>query len=163
MPWYEWSQVHLTMSQIAKWGPHVARVVLGLIFFVFGLDFFLKVLPPQPPPPEGALPFITGLASAGYLFPLMKTIEVGAGLALLTNRFVPLALTLLAPIIVNILAFHVVLAPAYGLALTLLALELYLAWTHREAFAPMLRSRPRAAERDRTTQPAAVVTEGTSA
>ena len=151
------------MSHIAKWGPHVARVVLGLIFFVFGLDFFLKLLPPQPPPPESALPFIVGLGSAGYLFPLVKTIEVTAGLALLTNRFVPLALTLLAPIIVNIVGFHFVLAPSYALPIVLLALELYLAWIHREAFAPMLRSRPRAAERERTTPRAAIVTEGTSA
>jgi uncharacterized membrane protein YphA (DoxX/SURF4 family) len=128
------------MAQLAKWGPHVARVVLGLVFVVFGLNFFLNFIPPQPPPPEAAMTFIGGLIAAGYLMPLVKVIEIAAGLALLSNRFVPLALTLLAPIIVNIVGFHLVLAPAYPMAFTLLALELYLAYVHRTAFAPLFRA-----------------------
>ena len=82
-----------------------------------------------------------GLAAGGYVFPLIKTVEVVAGAALLANRFVPLALTLLAPIIVNIAAFHFLLAPSYAMPLALVLLELYLAWQHRSAFGPMLRSR----------------------
>jgi uncharacterized membrane protein YphA (DoxX/SURF4 family) len=129
------------MSLLAKWGPHVARVVLGLLFLVFGLNFFLSFLPPQPMPPEKAMAFIGGLLSSGYIFPIIKVIEVAAGIALLTNRFVPLALTLLGPIIVNIAAFHFVLAPSYPMPIAILALELYLAWSYRAAFAPMLRAR----------------------
>ncbi|HVK77685.1 MAG TPA: hypothetical protein VM734_30480 [Kofleriaceae bacterium] len=129
------------MSVLAKWGPHVARVVLGLLFVVFGLNYFLAFLPTPPPPPEQALPFVGGLMASGYIFPVIKAIEVAAGVALLTNRFVPLALTLLAPIIVNIALFHFVLAPSYGLPVTILVLELYLAWSYRAAFAPMLRAR----------------------
>lgn len=129
------------MSLVSKWGPHVARVVLGLPFFVIGLSHFVPFLPPQPPPPPEALPFITGLMAAGYLMPLVKLIEVVAGLALLTNRFVPLALTLLAPIIINIAGFHFVLAPSYPMPITFIVLSLYLAWVHRAAFAPMLRAR----------------------
>jgi hypothetical protein len=79
--------------------------------------------------------------AGGYVFPLIKTIEVVAGAALLANRFVPLALTLLAPIIVNIAAFHFLLAPSYAMPVVLLVLELYLAWRHRAAFLPMLRAR----------------------
>src|SRR5262245_36337906 len=122
------------MTFVAKWAPHAARVVLGLIFFVFGLNYFLSFLPAQPPMPERALAFLGGLASSGYLFPIVKTVEVTAGLALLTNRFVPLALTLLAPIIVNIAAFHFVLAPSYGMPTMIVALALYLAWHHRAAY-----------------------------
>ncbi len=129
------------MSLLAQWGPRVARVLLALPFLVFGLEYFLKFMPPQPPPPEAAMPFIIGLGAAGYLMPLMKIVEIAAAVALLSNRFVPLALTLLAPIIVNIVGFHFVLAPSYGLPLTLLALELYLAWSYRAAFAPMLRAK----------------------
>lgn len=129
------------MSAFTRWSQHGARVVLGLIFVVFGLNFFLGFLPEQPTPPEGAQAFLGGLAASGYIFPVIKTIEVAAGIALLTNRFVPLALTLLAPIIFNIAAFHFLLAPAYAMPLFLIALELYLAWTHRAAFAPMLRAK----------------------
>ncbi|QSQ21058.1 DoxX family protein [Pyxidicoccus parkwayensis] len=129
------------MSLVAKWGPRVARTLLGLVFFVFGLNFFLNFLPPQPPPPKEALPFIEGLMASGFVFPLIKAIEIAAGLALLSNRFVPLALTLLAPIIISISGFHFLLAPSYALPVILLALELYLAWSYRAAFAPMLRAR----------------------
>ena len=61
----------------------------------------------------------------------------------MSNRFVPLALTLLAPVLVNIVAFHALLAhgEAIALPLSLTALEIYLAWSYREAFAPMLRAR----------------------
>lgn len=129
------------MSLLAKWGPVAARVVLGLAFTVFGLNYFFNFLPPQPHPPTEALPFLGGLAASGYVFPLIKAIEVAAGIALLSNRFVPLALTLLAPILVNIVAFHALLAPGLPVPLTLLALELFLAWQYRAAFAPMLRAR----------------------
>lgn len=129
------------MRFLAKWGPVAARVTLGLIFFVFGLNYFFKFLPTPPTPPEQALAFLGGLMAGGYVFPLIKAIEVAAGAALLANRFVPLALTVLAPIIVNIAAFHFLLAPSYGMPIALILLELALAWKHRAAFLPMLRAR----------------------
>jgi hypothetical protein len=61
---------------------------------------------------------------------------------LLSNRFVPLALVVLSPIVLNILAFHLFLEPSgTGLAVTILALELYLAWAHRRTYAPLLAAR----------------------
>jgi putative oxidoreductase len=129
------------MSLVAKWGPRVAQSLLGLVFFVFGLNFFLNFMPPQPPPPPAAATFTGGLMASGFVFPLIKAIEVAAGLALLTNRFVPLALTLLAPIIIVISGFHILLAPSYAVPVILLVLELYLVWSYRAAFAPMLRAR----------------------
>jgi hypothetical protein len=82
-----------------------------------------------------------GFGGSGLLT-LVKVIELVAGLALLTNRFVPLALALLAPIIVGILAVHLLLMPAGApIAVVLLALELVTAWSYRAAFAPMLRAR----------------------
>ena len=121
---------------------HVARYLLGAGFFIFGLNGFLQFLPSPPPPPTPALNFATALFATGYMFPLIKGTEVIAGLMLLSNRFVPLALALLAPVLVNIVAFHAFLAPA-GLAIpiALLAAELYLAWAYRDAYAPMLRAR----------------------
>ena len=100
--------------------------------------------------PEAASHFAGALAATGYMFPLIKGSEIAAGLLLLFGRYVPLALALIAPVIVNIIAFHALLGPA-GLALPvlLLATELFLAWSYRDAFAPMLQSvtTPRAFER----------------
>jgi uncharacterized membrane protein YphA (DoxX/SURF4 family) len=124
-----------------------ARIVLGLIFFVFGLNGFLHFLP-QPPPPPAAGAFAGALFATGYFFPLLKSIEVASGALLLAGLFVPLALTLLAPIIVNIVAFHLFLAPGnYPLVGLVLACELYLAWAYRAAFAPMLARRAQPAGR----------------
>ncbi len=118
-----------------------ARVLLGLVFFVFGLNGFLHFLPMHPM--SGAAgQFMGGLAASGYLLPLLFGTQTLAGLALLIGRFVPLALAVLAPVITNIVAFHVWLAPS-GLvvALFVAALELFLAWSYRDAFRSMLRAR----------------------
>ncbi|MGE0550623.1 MAG: DoxX family protein [Kofleriaceae bacterium] len=119
----------------------VARVLLGLVFVVFAASYFFPFLPPQPMPPEPALALVGALVGSGLLT-MVKTIELVAGLALLANRAVPLALAVLAPIIVGIVFFHVALAPAgAALALGVLALELVLAWSYRDAFRAMLRWR----------------------
>lgn len=119
----------------------IARVLLGLGFVVFATNYFIPFLPAQDPPPPDALAFLGAFAGSGFLT-LVKVIELGAGLMLLSNRFVPLALALLAPIIVGITAFHALLAPAgIAIALVFLALELVLAWAYREAFRPMLQPR----------------------
>lgn len=117
--------------------PMIARILLGLIFFVFGLNGFLNFLP-QPPMPEAAGAFAGALAATGYMFPLIKGVEVLVGLMLLTNKFVPLALIILAPITVNIVLFHGALAPA-GLALPVIItfLHVYLASTYKSAYKPL--------------------------
>jgi uncharacterized membrane protein YphA (DoxX/SURF4 family) len=118
-----------------------ARILLGLIFFVFGLNFFLHFLP-QPPMPEAAGAFAGAMFATGYLFVLLKVVEITSGLLLLAGRFVPLALALLAPIVVNIVFFHAFLAPAgIVLPLVVLALEIFLAWSYRAVYRPMLAAR----------------------
>ena len=130
------------MSFLAsKRGVRSAEVQLGLIFFVFGLNFFLHFLPAPSGMPERAQTFMGGLIASGYLMPLVKSLEVVAGLALLTSSFVPLALLVLAPIIVNIVAFHTLIMPAYPLTFTVLGLQLYLAYSYRAAYAHLLRAR----------------------
>ncbi|HMJ51189.1 MAG TPA: DoxX family protein [Polyangiaceae bacterium] len=119
-----------------------SRVLLGCIFLVFGLNGFLNFLPQPANVPEGALAFGGALFKTGYMFPLIKGTEIVVGALLLSNRFVPLALALVAPIVVNIFAFHAFLAPAgVGLAAVIVALEAYLAWTYRDAYQPMLAGR----------------------
>jgi uncharacterized membrane protein YphA (DoxX/SURF4 family) len=122
--------------------PIVARVLLGVVFVVFGLNGFFHFLP-QPPAPPRAMAFAGALGASGYFFPLLKATEVVAG-ALLLLGFVPIALILLAPIVVNIVAFHVFLAPGnYAVVGLVLAAEIYLAVVHRAAFAPLF-ARPAA-------------------
>jgi hypothetical protein len=128
------------MNNVKRFAPAVARTLQGLVFFVFGLNGFLQFLP-QPPAPEAAASFGGALAATGYMFPLIKGTEVVAGAMLLSNRYVPLALALLAPIIVNIVAFHTFLAPGNPVAWFILAIELYLAFAYRAAFRPMLAAR----------------------
>src|SRR5580765_8679063 len=124
------------MNTVARKLPTAARLLLGVIFVVFGLNGLLHFLP-TPPMPAGAGAFVGGLASSGYFFPLLKVTEIAAGALLLAGVLVPFALTLLAPIIVNIAAFHLAVAPGnYPIVALILFAETYLAWTHRAAFAP---------------------------
>jgi hypothetical protein len=118
-----------------------ARILQGAAFLVFGLNGFFRFLP-MPPPPPAAGAFFGALFATGYMLPLIKGTEVVVGALLLSNRFVPLALTLIAPVIVNIVAFHSFLAPAgLALPLVLLATELVLAYSYRAVFAPMLKAK----------------------
>jgi uncharacterized membrane protein YphA (DoxX/SURF4 family) len=129
----------------ARHAATLARLLMGVVFFVFGLNGFFNFIPPPPAPmSEGAMSLGAALMNSGYLFQLIKGTEVLAGTLLLANRFVPLALTLLAPVIVNIFAFHAFLAPdGMVLAGLIVALEIYLAWSWRQAFRPMLGMRVR--------------------
>ena len=119
----------------------IARILLGLIFVVFGLNGFLQFLP-QPAMPEGAASFFGALAASGYMLPLLFATQVGGG-ALLLVGMVPLGLVILAPVIVNIFLFHVFLAPeGMPLAIVVCALALFLAWTHRGSYGPLFAARP---------------------
>jgi hypothetical protein len=130
--------------------PTGARILMGLMFFVFGLNGFLHFIPePKTPMPEGAAAFAGALMRTGYMFPLVMGTQAIVGTLLLLNRFVPLALALIAPIIVGIVTFHIFLAPS-GLVIAgvVLALELYLAWAYRNAFRPMLVMRTNASSKN---------------
>lgn len=115
----------------------VARVLLGLMFLFPALMFFSGKMPHNPMP-ERATQYMTGLGASGYTMNVVKVIELFAGAALIAGQFVPLALTLLAPIVINIVLFHLVLVPNYGLVVFMLALEIFVAWSYRGAFRPML-------------------------
>lgn len=133
-----------------------ARILLGLVFLVFSLNYFVPFLPPQPMPPAPALAFAGALVTSGLLT-LVKVLELASAIALLANRAVPLALAVLAPIIVGISFFHFVLAPAGApIAIGVLALELFLAWGYRRAFAPMLRLKVDPSIADEVRHPAAL-------
>lgn len=123
--------------------PVIARVLMGLLFTMTGLNGFLDFLPrPKEAMPEGAMAFAGALMNTKYMMPMAMGTQLLCGLLFLANRFVPLALALLAPVIVNIVAFHLFLAPSgSGMGILALVLELFLAWSYRGAFRPMLAAR----------------------
>ncbi len=126
----------------------IARFLLGIIFVVFGLNGFLHFLP-QPQMPQAAVAFFGALANTGYLLPLIFASQVVGG-GLLLFGMIPLGLLVLAPVIVNIVAIHLFLAPdGIPIALVVAALELFLAWTHRAAYRSLLASSGPAAGRAR--------------
>jgi hypothetical protein len=128
---------------ITRYLPVLARLLMGLPMLVFGLNGFLNFIPPPPTPlPEKAMAFAGALMNSGYMMQLIGATQLVVGVLLVTNRFVPLALVLFAPFIVNSIAFHLFLEPS-GLimAAIFLGIELYLAWSYRSAFRTMLASR----------------------
>ena len=112
----------------------IARLLLGLIFVVFGLNGFLNFLSMGPMPSGLAGQFIGALFQSHYYY-VVAGLQVIGGVLLLANRFVPLALVLLGPIIVNILLYHVFLNPA-GIALAIFVTILWLIvfYGHRQYF-----------------------------
>jgi uncharacterized membrane protein YphA (DoxX/SURF4 family) len=117
----------------------VARILLGLVFMVFGLNGFLHFMP-NPPPMPAAGAFFGALFATGYMFTLIFGTQVLGGALLLLGVAVPFALVILAPVIVNIIAFHLFLSPVpvqLVIAFTVAVLEAILAWHYRRAFAPL--------------------------
>jgi uncharacterized membrane protein YphA (DoxX/SURF4 family) len=116
----------------------IARSLLGLIFVVFGSNMFLHFIS-MPPPPEGpARDFKTALFVSHYLYVGGALQVVGGGL-LFTGRWTPPGLALVGPVIVNIVCFHALMAPAgLPMAITVSALAVFLLWRHRGNFAGLL-------------------------
>src|SRR5690242_11469505 len=96
----------LKSAPTRKWAPTIVRVLLGLMFLIFGLNGFLNFIPTPKDMPPDILSIMGALMKAGYMT-VVSGAEVLSAIMLLTNRFVPLALTLLAPIVVGILTFHI--------------------------------------------------------
>lgn len=124
-----------------KTAATISRYLLGLLFTVFGLNGFLHFIPQPSPTSQAAIQYLTVL-SASHYFVLIFLMQLVAGLLLLVNRFVPLALTMLAPILVNVLLFHSLMDPA-GLPVSALATILWLVvfLSVRPAFAGLFQAR----------------------
>lgn len=119
----------------------VARLMLGVLFTFFGING-LHPLFKSPPPPQGvAGQFIGALTSTHYI-QVVASIMVVSGVLFLVGRFVPLALTLLGPLLVNILLFHLLIAhPGYQLGVLATLLWFLVFWRHRAAFAGIFQAR----------------------
>lgn len=119
----------------------ISRYLLGVIYFVFGLNGFLQFLP-MPPLPEPAMNFLGGLMGSGYFFPFLKGAEVLMAVLLLSGFAVPFAMVVLAPITINILLFHFVLTPGLqnsALPIVMVVLSLLAAYNYQDRFAPLFK------------------------
>ncbi|HEX4122352.1 MAG TPA: hypothetical protein VH619_17185 [Verrucomicrobiae bacterium] len=118
----------------------IARSLLGLVFVVFGLNVFLHFIPMPPLPPGPARDFLTVLFVSRYVY-VIGVLQVVGGLLLFTGRWSPLGLTLIGPVIVNIVCFHALMAPAgLPLAIIVSALAVFLLWRYRGNFAGLVKA-----------------------
>ena len=118
----------------------IARLLMGLVFFVFGLNGFLHFIPA--PPPTGLAGQFAGILFTSHLYVVIFAVQVIGGLLLLVNRFVPLALIILGPVIVNIFFFHLFMAPSgLPLAIVVVALWVIVAMRNKEHLAGILTHR----------------------
>jgi putative oxidoreductase len=119
----------------------IARILLGCVFVFFGLNIFLQFLHAPPPPSGPAGDYVKALFVSHYLY-VVGALQLVGGVLCLAGRFVPLGLTLLGPVIVNILLFHILLSPSgLPLAIIVSVLALIVLWYHRAAFAGLVKSR----------------------
>ncbi|MEN9355229.1 MAG: hypothetical protein RL318_2554 [Fibrobacterota bacterium] len=132
----------MSSPSIFRFVPTVLRFLLGLPLVAFGLMGLFAPMPTPPELAEGAKAFSAALAATGYMNPMIGGLQVVCGALLLANRFVPLALLLLAPFFVNSVLFHIVLERT-GLvpSLVFAGLELAVAWNYRGTFAAVLKAR----------------------
>jgi uncharacterized membrane protein YphA (DoxX/SURF4 family) len=116
----------------------IVRAVLGLMFVVFGSNGFLKFMP-MPQMSGHPAEFIGSMAATGYL-QFIAAFQVLGGALLLIGRYVPLGLTLLGPIVANIVIYHLCMDRAgMPMAFIVAALSVFLLWRYRDAFAGLLR------------------------
>lgn len=125
----------------SKLASNIAGVLLGLLFLIFGLNFFFQFIPmPADPSPDTAphKMFMAAMFSTGYLT-FVKILEIVGGILVAVPRTRNLGLLVLGPIVVNILAFHVFLTQGAGLfeppVLLISVLSAFLLWSGRKAFA----------------------------
>lgn len=121
----------------------VLRILPGLFLLFSGLNGLFHFMPdPKVQMEPGAMDFSVALMKTGYMMQLIAVTQAIVGLFLVINRFVPLALALFAPFMVNSIAFHLFLEPkGLPMATVFLAIELYLAWVYRDSYRSMLRAK----------------------
>jgi len=118
-----------------------ARSLLGLIFLVYGVNYFVPLLSLPATSPEGQ-ELLDAFAASGFFLPLLRITQIVAGAALLASRFVPLALVVIAPIVVNIVLYDIFLDPAgLPMGILLLALQSFLGWAYCDDYERLLKPR----------------------
>ncbi|HXR83381.1 MAG TPA: DoxX family membrane protein [Hanamia sp.] len=121
----------------------VFRILLGFIYLVFGLDYFLHFIPYQPHHTGNAAAFKAGLKAAGYFYPMQKVIQIAGGISLLINRYAPFSAVVLFPISLNVLLFHTILVPSgWLMGVFLVVPNLFLGFAYWKYYKSMFIKKP---------------------
>lgn len=131
------------MQAIFYWLMVVLRLAFGALFVFSGLNDLLHFWQPPAPATPASLAFMQGLVASGYVIPVLGVVYLASGIALLINRYVALALVMLAGPTVVIFGYHAVMEHhPLGPGLALLVVHLLLAWQQRETLGALLRAKP---------------------
>lgn len=122
----------------------VSRIILGFIYLVFGLDYFFHFIPYEPQHTGIVAAFKSGLKGVGYFYPMMKSIQVVAGLSLLLNRYAPFSAVVVFPISLNVFLYHTILVPSgWYMGVLLLVPNLYLGYAYHNYYSGMYVRKPK--------------------
>lgn len=117
----------------------IIRVLLGLILIVFGLNKFLQFMP-FPPMPDAAMEFMGALGKSGYIMPIVAIVEIVTGVLIIFKKFMPLALIVLFPVLLNAFLFHLFLDLAgVGGAAVAIAMNVFLIFANKESYKELLK------------------------
>ena len=130
--------ISATFKVVMKTATAISRIVLGLIYLIFGLDYFLHFIPYQPAHTGAAAALKDGLMATGYLYPMMKAIQIAGGISLMVNRYAPFSAVVLFPISLNVFLFHTILDPSgWFMGVLLLFPNLFLGYAYRFYYSGM--------------------------
>ncbi|HUR09833.1 MAG TPA: hypothetical protein VM012_00605 [Flavitalea sp.] len=121
----------------------ISRILLGIIYLVFGLDYFLHFIPYQPNHTGRVAAFKAALMDVGYFYPMIKSIQIAGGLSLITNRYAPFFAVVLFPISLNVFLYHTILVPSgWPMGVLLIVPNLFLGYAYRNYYSGMFIRKP---------------------
>jgi len=121
----------------------ISRILLGFIYLVFGLDYFLHFIPYEPHHTGRVAAFKAGLIGVGYFYPMIKSIQIAGGIALLINKYAPFFAVVVFPISVNVFLYHTILVPSgWLMGVLLIVPNLFLGYAYRKYYRGMFVRKP---------------------
>ena len=121
----------------------ISRVLLGFIYLVFGLDYFLHFIPYEPNHTGRVAAFKAGLKGVGYFYPMIKSIQIVGGISLLSNQYAPFFAVVLFPISLNVLLYHTILVPSgWLMGVLLIVPNLFLGYAYQKYYSGMFVKKP---------------------
>jgi len=121
----------------------ISRILLGFIYLVFGLDYFLHFIPYEPHHTGKVAAFKAGLIGVGYFYPMIKSIQIVGGISLLIDQFAPFFAVVVFPISVNVFLYHTILVPSgWLMGVLLIGPNLFLGYAYRKYYHGMFVRKP---------------------
>ncbi|MEP7111092.1 MAG: DoxX family membrane protein [Ferruginibacter sp.] len=126
-----------------RYATMIMRILLGFLYLVFGLDYFLHFIPYEPSHTGNVAAFKNGLKASGYFYPMIKSIQIVGGLSLLVNLYAPFFAVVLFPLSLNVFLFHTILVPSgWLMGVFLVVPNLFLGYAYRSYYESMFVKKP---------------------